>query len=396
MHDFAFGIWTGKKMIKSRILPLAKTWLKFVPSIDIYSDYLDMDDVYEVLNSSNHLNITFHTIPTFAHHLVGTNFDNVWNHAQSRHLIAFSDLYRRYPNKKWYFLGDDDTFLFPNGIIKNLKDFNYTEQRILGHQFAIFPSLIKFYQSNQSNYYFCQGGAGFFVSQAMMKFLGPRILNCSKYYEAFNFVSDIRISACIDFYSTINNISTNYSNYIDQIGLINGDLPEKSTSKGSPDNQPISYHHSVDKITELIWNSSFSTWTYKNGTDVFVEWTHVFGSHITTEIAYEGNFMDIIWGYMIYAPYGNNYYSETPPEPVFSSNESEIPYKYIQNFQNNITFEYICDDNLKHGSVVFDHFLGEGKEGTSFRVHCDPPKPYMHNFPNGSPLSLLHEDQSDL
>ena len=69
MHDFAFGIWTGKKMIKSRILPLAKTWLKFVPSIDIYSDYLDMDDVYEVLNSSNHLNITFHTIPVSYTHL---------------------------------------------------------------------------------------------------------------------------------------------------------------------------------------------------------------------------------------------------------------------------------------------------------------------------------------
>ena len=393
--DIAFGIWTGKKMLSKRVLGLAKTWLKLVPQIDVYSDYIDDNDAYAILNTSNHLNITFHSIPTFAHHLVGTSFDNVWNHAQSRHLIAFHDLYQRYPGKKWYFLGDDDTFLFPSGILSTLRKIRYDEKHILGHIFFSFPFLERFFQSKSSQYVFAQGGAGFFLSKSMMEFIAPHILNCSKYYEAFNFVSDIRIAACIDFYKVMQNISDNYHYYLSGINVMHGDRPDLSVLKETVDSRPISFHHIVPPYTEQLWNASFSTWTDPNGTELYIDWTHITTSRAFVQVARKNHLLEHIWGYLFYDDFGGKFNAITQLEPIFEAGET-IPSSFIQKYEGDITMKYICDDSIPLGTMLFQSFLEGEEEGSIYRLQCEKPQTYMHNFPNGSPYVHFHEDQSDL
>ena len=394
--DFAFGIWTGEKMLKKRVYDLAKTWIKLMPQIDIYSDYINDKDALEILNTSNHLNITFHSIPTFAHHLFGTSFDNVWNHAQSRHLIAFHDLYQRYPNKKWYFLGDDDTFLLPDGIISTLKNYSYNERQIIGHLFGNFPFLSKFFQSGKKVYDFAQGGAGFFVSKAMMDYVAPHIIDCSSFYESYNFVSDTRISACIDFLDVINNITRDESPYVNLDYLIHGDKPEESNLKNEYTQRPISYHHIVPPYTEIMWNATFSRWNAKNGTEMLVEWTHVATSKFYTEVGRRNNFMEFIWGYQLCSNlHMERFMSVSQLEPIFE-NDEEIPKSYVQKYEGNITMKYLCDDTIEFGEFVFDSFLPIEEQGSTYRVRCENPRTYINNFPNGSPYVHIHQDQSDL
>ena len=400
INDIAFGIWSGKKMLNSRVLGLAKTWIQLIPEMHVYSDFLPEDSIELIYNSSKHLNLYLHAIPTFAHYLVGTTFDDVWNHAQTRHLIAFSDLYNRFPNKKWYFLGDDDTFLFPNSITEHLSNFDSNEMQIHGHLFFSFQELEIFFINHSYPHRFAQGGAGFFISQKMMNFIGPKILNCSSFYESFNFVSDIRISACIERESILNNLSK-FDYYEGFPNIIHNDIPEKSISKNFKNQKPITYHHIVPPLTERIWNSSYSTWTLNNNTDVFVDWSHITMSEFFSEIGNKGNFMFFQWGYQLGFTSNkeskNNLKALTQLEPIFNNNLKENIKYYYQIYENNILIKYFCNNNISKGELIFHSFyIDSNYEGSNYLIYCEKPQQFLYNYNNSSPYHILKLNQSDL
>jgi len=370
-------------MIMKRVLPLAKTWLQLFPHFHIYTDYILDEEIEAITNSSSHINITIHSIPTTGHHLIGSPFDDEWNHAQTRHLIAIDDLYQQNPNKKWYFLGDDDTYIYPNNILTHLQSLDYTLPHVYGFLFLSFHDLEIFYLNNNSHY-FAQGGAGIFISQAMMKIVGDNLLNCSKYYDTYNFASDMRLSACIEKTANDKNITLPGLYFFHCNDELHGDIPEKSSEKTSIANPTVTYHHVVPPMTYHLWNSSISIWK-NDDVDVYVDWGSYSTSIFYSDISFCGNRAKIYWGYKII--FGSDDMDEpllslSQPEPIFGKNQSSIPIMYKQSFQKGITLKYICDESLSAVDILFDHFLVGEEEGTAFKVFCQKPSYFLHNKAN--------------
>ena len=96
-----------------------------------------------------------------------------------------------------------------------------------------------------------------------------------------------------------------------------------------------------------------------------------------------------------YDDFGGKFNAITQLEPIFEKGET-IPTSFVQKYEGNITLKFVCDDSIPLGTMIFETFLDGDEEGSVYRLQCEKPQTYMHNFPNGSPYVHYHEDQSDL
>ena len=104
------------------------------------------------------------------------------------------------------------------------------------------------------------------------------------------------------------------------------------------------------KLFYNIFNSSESLLIKKKK-----EFLHCNWNHITMKTFLINNNMILHWGYRIrFLNNTNNYfYSKTYPIPYFNKNKL-IGFK--QYFDNNISFNFICDENHEFGDMTFLNF----------------------------------------
>lgn len=394
LNDLAFGIWTGIETFDTRMIPLSKTWLQLVPEIHVYSDEIPLNSSESIVNSSNHLNIKFHEMPMKSHHLVGTKFSGKWNSVQSRHLFAVVDLYKRYPNRTWYILGDDDTYLYPEALISFLSQQDPNVAQIFGKTFYVFDQINRFFPYPEKAHSFVQGGAGILIPKKMMSIIHQYLPMCAEIYTGFNFPSDMRLSACIQRFTNMTDDIFQY------IPLLHGNTPCASKIKFQYDIAPITLHHIVPPITENLWFASISIWKNAQNEDIYIDWNKYVLSELFIEIGQEGIIAEIQWGLCIYlnGRNGKALHSISHPEPIFDQKDTEkvAPKKFIQKYEGNFWIKTVCDDSLREYAIVFDSFL-LNESGCVFRLNCPNAKRFIHNYPDGkSPLNITYEKEIEL
>ncbi|OHT11963.1 hypothetical protein TRFO_18339 [Tritrichomonas foetus] len=319
LDDIAFGIWTGIEMFESRMIPLAKTWLQFIPEIHVYSDEVPKNQAEAIVTQNNHLNIKFHEIPMFSNYLVGTKHEGKWNSVQSRHLFAIVDLYKRFPNKTWYVLGDDDTYLFPDALLRFLSNQDPDVPVIYGFTFFVFEHINRFFPNPEVPHAFAQGGAGILMTRKIMQMISPFLPMCAEIYTGVNFASDMRLSACIQRFL---NMSDDVFQFLPSL---HGDTPYKSKTKHQFDHPPITFHHVVPPLIDYVWYASCSVWKDADNVEKYVKWNSIALTELFIEVGREGSLMEIQWGFCIYLDgrEGKRFSSLGQPEPVFDEKRYE-------------------------------------------------------------------------
>ena len=397
LNDIAFGMCSGIETFDERVIPMAKTWYQLIPSIHVYSDEIPKESLNEILNSSNHLNIYFHETPTFSHYMVGTRWDDKWNSVQNRHLYAFGDLYFHEPDKAWYVLGDDDTFMFPNSLVTFLSSVPEDDIRIFGRGFLVFEHLNVFFKNPDINHYFVQGGAGIAIPAKVMKVFAPCAQNCTQIFSGVNFPSDMRLSACLErfFGFRVDEGAREKSLFRSWRGF-HSDVPMK---ENVGDIVPISYHHIVAPLCDQLWMAVFTKWKNSNGVDMYIDWSFVAMKELNIELGRRGLLCEFQFMFRIYLDgrKGEQMICQSQPEPVFKNDtKRKHPREFVQRFEGNITMRYICDDSISGETIVFDSFLLD-EEGCSFKVACPSIRKYPINHEGTkSPLHLIKSPVQEL
>ena len=414
LNDIGFTIWSGDPLFKDRIAALTRTWFQFLPEVHVYSDKINETFARAILAQTNHVNIIFHEQNVFPYHLIGSVYPDPWVTVQERHLPHMANAFKYMPNKKWYFFGDDDTYLFPESLPYYLKSQQNPLDRITGQIWFSLPHLNRFFKNENESHIFAQGGAGFFVTHNIMKTIAPYLVNCSHQASTYFFPSDIRLSFCLEkIYG--NDRLLNDGIYKHSNSIVHGDRVEKSVPRSNVNDWPISYHHIVPSIIDYYYYASVSQWKDGQGNDRYVSWTHLTFFDFQFEIE-DGKLMRFVWGYKIYFDITEHFQSRamrqsglidsglanypaiialSQLEPLFAPNDKKkiSPIRYIQKYDANLTVVYNCDSNLKPGTIFMDSFIDDT---LIFNVACGESHyfPITHNS-TISPLLFYKEPSED-
>ena len=396
LNDIAFGVWTGGNVFFSRAVNLAKTWFQFVPQIDLYTDFIPKNGFTKIYKASNHLNLYIHVTPTYDEFMKYTSLNKIWGTVQNRHLFTIYNIYKRYPNKKWYVICDDDTVIQPNLIPYFLDLYNYTHQIpvLIGHRQYHLNYLNKFTHNGKAAA-FAQGGAGMIFSHSLMKDISNDIMNCSIMKQAPNYPSDIRLIHCInELYANYNgrdhqeknklseNIISNSKGWLSGMELHNKD-------RKKPGKSFISYHKVTNELYELIYNATYSIWKDSNHQERYCDFSFLTGSSINVQFLNKNQITKILFGIQIQIfNFTNCIKAISPFKPIFDENDKQHiqPIRFTQKYEENFEITLLCNDNLENDEFIFDSFYPVGSKGIYYAVKCPKSQKFLINSKKSSSI----------
>lgn len=386
INDIAFAAWTGGNVM-SRIIAMASTCYQFLPTIDVYTDKISKKEYDTMYKSSNHLNLFIHVTPTFNKYLDFTAHDSPYGKAQSRHLYVVYDIYKRYPNKKWYFILDDDSFIQPQILLHILQtnDYNHSKPMLIGAPYGHVNTFTK-YTFDNKNTAFVQGGAGILISQAMMKDVAPTIMNCSLMLQSPTYQVDIRLSHCINrYYGTYTGPDQDekrkyvHSYITNSFRYMNGyEIASKPFKKpGAP---ALIFHSCKTTEAYYIFNATYSIWRDANGIEKYCDFSFISGTIIYINFHHYGQFVKMIFGvnFELFDP-KHTIHAISQFMPIFDENDKERirPRTFIQKYIEDFEITLNCVDDLNQDEIVFDSFYRTDSKGMKFNATCGDSKTFL-------------------
>ncbi|OHT13207.1 hypothetical protein TRFO_16774 [Tritrichomonas foetus] len=393
--DMGFAVWSGREYTTRRVVSQAATWYQLVPEIHVYSDAFFDNSIELVLNESNKTNIIFHEFGHKGKHLIGSEWEHRWYYAQTRHLLTMADFYERFPNKKWYIWGDDDTYLYPESILNFLSSQNSSDFLVFGVSYCSWDSIAEIIEPKRNCHPFAQGGAGVFFSHNFMSSIAPFLRNCSEMFNDPNFAGSMRLAICVERFIGVDkwDMGTTVINLSPRLHSSN---PLQETEKGVK--FPLSFHRMRHTLLYKIWNATESIWIDGNEKDRHVSWDNITMSTFYINLGNDKKKMVLHWGFRMRIEHSEKtfIYAITRPEPVFEPGDKEKikPIMYNQEFEGGVTLRYICSDGFDNDEMSFDSYLWPEKEGTAFLINCPKSKLFPVQSKIKQELKLIPKDPS--
>jgi hypothetical protein len=229
--NVAVAIKTGKQVAADRIPILTETFLKNAPSIIFIGDK-DMKvgntkvvGVLENLYEDNDLS-------------VGSRPKNLvdekqgWREDAHKNLPGFKLLYDQFPDKSWYVMIDDDTYILMDALQQKLKHFNPNEPYFFGN-YMHFSGCD---DALSNELYFGHGGSGVVLPKAAMKMLISSMSSCIPKYRKC-WAGDVRVALCL------RDLNIFIERDDNTLGEFNNDIPGPNMVWGmNPCLHPITFH----------------------------------------------------------------------------------------------------------------------------------------------------------
>lgn len=171
IDDVAFGVLTSQRFLGTRLHAQRLTWLKLVRHVVFYSET-------EVASLP-----TVALKPPENEELVG---GGAW-----KNFPALMDLHKRFPEKKWVYFSDDDTFVFVENLLAHLEKYNPLQDYYVGLYWT--PRMDLEWKEVQIAY--ASGGAGYAISNHLLTRLVETMPKCHATYTAW--AGDVRVGKCI-------------------------------------------------------------------------------------------------------------------------------------------------------------------------------------------------------
>jgi hypothetical protein len=283
LDDIAICIFSGRDAISARVIGMSHSWYQLVPEVNIYTDSIPAVSWVHLL-SNRRASLFFHTTNAHPDSLVGSEFENGWQTAQTRHLYAIADLFDRYPDKKFYFVGDDDTFLMPANLVRVLRPYAPDSIQMFGRLYGVFPHFFPFFRPMGPPADFVHGGAGVVISHGLMAMVGPRLRNCSRIFDIGRMPSDIRLAACLR--------RLPLALWRAQVRLagFNSNRPEDDIARLAPGDQ-VTFH-------QVIGGNMFRAMVAEEA-DGFYDWQGVAFQPMKIEVGRTGRVWNFVVGYLL-------------------------------------------------------------------------------------------------
>ena len=96
-----------------------------------------------------------------------------------------------FPDKKWVFFNDDDTFIFLPNLLRMLSKYDYNHDYYVGLYWT--PRIDMEWREVQIAY--ASGGAGYAISRHLLTRMAPVMRGCQNNFTRW--AGDIRVGKCI-------------------------------------------------------------------------------------------------------------------------------------------------------------------------------------------------------
>ncbi|GJQ11152.1 hypothetical protein GpartN1_g2943.t1 [Galdieria partita] len=273
-HEVAIAVKTGKAVSKERIPKHNETWWKRIPNLLLISDIKEgetnivgLKEMFEFLPRNLSKLVGLEQLeaaegdvekqPAFFGEMTeGFVMDS------KKNLPGFLALYKYFPNKKWYIMLDDDTFVFLDNLALTLQMDHFRllaeEQPFyLGNPFTVSDcdKYGEFFdEEGKPNPSFAHGGSGIVLSKAAMERIAPHIPWCIERWDVCK-EGDARVGLCLlSFQVLLTELQPFFyhetpSKYFEEYASLTGNR------QGRPEALPVTFHHIkgplVDKMLQL-------------------------------------------------------------------------------------------------------------------------------------------------
>ncbi|KAK4522347.1 hypothetical protein GAYE_HPESCF16G0227 [Galdieria yellowstonensis] len=293
-QQVAFAVKTGKSVSKERIPKHNETWWKRIPNLLLISD------IKEEGTNSVGLKEMLQFLPDNCSKLLGleqleTSETEIGKEPaffgemtqgfvmdSKKNLPGFLALYKNFPNKKWYIMIDDDTYVFLDNLALTLQMDHFRllaeeEPFYLGNPFTV-SNCDKygefFDDQGKPNPSFAHGGSGIVLSKAALEKIVDHIPWCIERWDVCK-EGDARVGLCLlSFHIVLTELQPFFYHetpmkYFEEYASLTGSRQAK------PEALPVTFHHIkgnlVDELFQLEKDAIAKQWlvTYKDLAEAF-------------------------------------------------------------------------------------------------------------------------------
>lgn len=189
-----------------------------------------------------HDSSTGHLEKRSAEELVPDEDSKGWKSDAKKNIPGLRVLYERFPNADWYFMIDDDTYVFLDNMKEALEKYNPLEPHYLGAatNFIGCDGVKEWGKSP----FFAHGGSGIVVSRGAILKMLPLTESCIEKYKSC-WAGDIRLGLCL----------RDAGVSVQNAGYFSPDSPNHNFNFSYPCATPRTFHHllpeQVQKLFEL-------------------------------------------------------------------------------------------------------------------------------------------------
>jgi hypothetical protein len=366
--DVAIAVHTSEAMMADRIIPMLNGWYQLVPEVHICADWIP-EDLWPSLLANNRPNLIFHTNNGYPHYVVGTRYDLDWNGAQSRHLSAISDLYNRFPDRNFYFICDDDTFVLPSNLLSFLETVDIHTACVYSYNYAppIWADQL-FVDYPRIRPEFSHGGSGIILTQEIMRTIAPHLPACSAKYESPNLGSDIRLAACANHLTWEGARLANDNIHIHADGL-NPDLPERQRQLLA-DRRQATFHSVFGEVAVRFFDAAVTL----DDQGRFWDWAHLAFRPMRIQ-AGPRHWFHCIMAWLVRRDEDDD---DGCVKAVGGIVRKDYPLaNFSQRFNDDFVAYYRCSNEMLDDEFAYFGEPLAGEEGMVIELKCPEPQPFV-------------------
>jgi hypothetical protein len=242
MDDIAVALKTGKDVLLARVPIQLVTFLK-VNSMVVIGDDDGTIGQYEMINVCPKLQKQKRSTEKLHENITSIGwiqYDRL-NSDACKNIPGYVYLYNQYPNKKWYVMVDDDTFIFWNNLLDFVQDYDYLKPWYFGLS-TNFVGCDGIYKYGQGPL-FAHGGSGIVLSQKAVEMLVLKSNECITKYDTC-WAGDVRLALCL----------RDIGIHVDGRGEFHKDPPNDEFEYQDPCIKPISFHHLLPHQIQTLYD----------------------------------------------------------------------------------------------------------------------------------------------
>ena len=365
--DHLFVVFSCKENIKTRLKALTETWFKQIPEVHVYLDDITQEEAEYLVNGNDRVNIIFHTMPDTTPFLIGTSYDTPLYKSRIRNILALSDIYKQYPNKKWYYFGQDDSYLLPHKYAQTFNRKNWGADHIYGHSWYFFDSNYRFIPREGTKMFY-DIHPGYAITNPMLKKMSENAELIFTKYASPLIEEELKVTLLGD--ASVNNYYKDISNHLTWL-LAQSNVIKSQKERGYIGTDVCAYSYMGQHMRKL-YGGTYCEWKSEDGIKQ-VSFEYLSGQRLPVEFATPGGVALFTFGYY-FKPSNDFIFSTSPISPVFSESDRshKEPIAYTQAF-GEINVTYSCDPSLNDGELAADGLQGSLSDELTIRIRCPAP-----------------------
>ena len=347
LDNVVFTIWSSEDTFEQNLVPLSKTWFRFVPEVQIIFPSLSSQK-RSILQSKLSGNVTIHV---FNKSQINSR-SNIYDSNEYVKFLSYKYIYNLFPDKDLFYFGDDSTFVFPKYIYDIAYPWNINRPLIYStiyglQQYEKTEELQKEFITNIEEIGIPSSSGGQILTKTLLFSIDKNFDECS---ANFTRPHDLSLSICID-----NKVCAVNSAYINIPGVMNSNTPEENfISNPQYANFPIGLPRLTYSASDSLVRSRLVQSFMSQDNDYLTEWSEYSLQHLVIpESDYQKN-IHFAFGYAFYRDVLDSgaCFSKSPIQPVKGDDNHNIT-SYFQTFSCGYTMNYICDDTINDVQLLY-------------------------------------------